>query len=346
MCTAITYKPKDSYFGRNLDLEHSYQETVTITPRNYELVFREVGVLEKHHAMIGIAYVVEDYPLYYDAVNEKGLAMAGLNFPGNACYNDIVQGMDNITPFEFIPWILGQCETVAEVRGLLNHINLINVSFSDELPVSPLHWMIADKEYAIVVEPVKDGLKVHDNPVGVLTNNPVFEYHLQNLSNYLHLSAKQPDKYFGSQIELHQCSRGVGAVGLPGDWSSASRFVRAAFVKMYSFPKHRAHTDKKQELVFEGSEQDCVNQFFHILGSVAHPKGCVEVELEKYQYTIYSCCCNQDKGIYYYTTYENREVTGIDMYQEDLSGVKLICYNLRSCGTIYIQNKQQIQDIS
>ena len=353
MCTAITYKPKDSYFGRNLDLEYSYKVTVTVTPRNYELLFRKVGMLENHYAMIGMAYVVEDYPLYYDAVNEKGLAMAGLNFPGNAYYNEEVQGMDNITPFEFIPWILGQCKTVAEARGLLKHINLVNISFSEELPLSPLHWMIADKEASIVVESVRDGLKIYENPVGVLTNNPTFEYHLHNLSNYLNLSSKQPDNCFGGQIELHRYSRGMGAIGLPGDWSSASRFVRAAFVKMHSLPMHVESEDRHKKLDSEISdtvsgvtEQACVNQFFHILDTVAPPNGCVEVGSGKWQYTIYSCCCNQEKGIYYYTTYENREVIGVDMYQEDLSGVKLISYALKPCGAFYIQNKKQTQDIS
>lgn len=324
MCTALTYQTKDHYFGRNLDLEYSYQETVTITPRNYPYSFKMAGTLDSHYAMIGMAYVVEEYPLYYDAVNEKGLGMAGLNFPGNADYKDEVQGKDNITPFEFIPWILGQCATLAEAKAILSHINLVNISFSEQLPLSPLHWMISDQNASIVVESVKDGLKIYDNPAGVLTNNPEFDYHMKNLSNYMHLSPKQPEAFFAGRLPMELYSRGMGAIGLPGDWSSMSRFVRAAYVKYNALSGD--------------SESESVNQFFHMLSYVAHPRGCVEVREGQYQITVYSCCCNMDKGIYYYTTYENRQITGVDMYKEDLNGQRLIQYPLASATQIIMQN--------
>ena len=176
MCTAITYSTKDHYFGRNLDLEYSYHEEVVVAPRNFPLLFRKCGSICSHYALIGMAFVVDDYPLYYDATNEKGLSMAGLNFPGNAHYFEERDGAVNIAPFEFVPWILGQCASVEEARQLLSRVNLININFSQVLPLSPLHWMIADQKEAIVVESVKDGLKVYDNPVGVMTNNPTFTY--------------------------------------------------------------------------------------------------------------------------------------------------------------------------
>lgn len=325
MCTAITYHTKDHYFGRNLDLEYSYQETVTITPRNYAFSFRKAGVLKQHYAMIGMAYVQENYPLYYEATNEKGLSMAGLNFPGNADYKQEVSGKDNITPYEFIPWILGQCADIPQVRGLLKHINLINTSFSPELPLSPLHWIISDRETSIVVESVKEGLKIYDNPIGILTNNPEFDYHWQNLSNYMKLSPRQPEQIFAGQVPVELYSRGMGAIGLPGDWSSSSRFVRAAYVKGYARSGD--------------TETQSVNQFFHMLSSVAHPRGCVETAENKYQITVYSCCCNVDKGIYYYTTYDNRQVIGVDMYQEALDGFALISYELVKNPAFFIQNK-------
>ena len=106
MCTAVTYKSFNNYFGRNLDYEFSYDETVTITPRNYPINFRHMGKIESHYAMIGMAFVQEGYPLYYDATNEKGLSMAGLNFPRLADYKEFCEGKDNVAPFEFILWIL------------------------------------------------------------------------------------------------------------------------------------------------------------------------------------------------------------------------------------------------
>lgn len=314
MCTAATYKTKDHYFGRTLDYEYSYQETVTITPRSYSFHFRKAGDLKHHYAMIGMAFIVDDYPLYYDATNEKGLSMAGLNFPGNAKYKAEVPGKDNITPFEFIPWILGQCATIAEAKDKLANLNLLDMNFSEQLPLSPLHWIISDRDASITVECVEEGLKVYDNPIGVLTNNPPFEMQMFNLNNYMGLSIEAPENNFAKGLELSTYSRGMGAMGLPGDLSSASRFVRAAFTKMNS--------------VSGNSESESISQFFHILGAVAQQRGCVHMGNGEYEITIYTSCCNTDKGIYYYTTYENSQITGVDMHKEDLDGNKLVAYPL------------------
>ena len=168
MCTAVTFHTSDHYFGRNLDLEYSYHETVTITPRNYSLQFRNGTVLKTHYAMIGMAMVADNYPLYYDATNEKGLSMAGLNFPGNAVFHPAKAQADNIAPFEFIPWILGQCTTIQEAEIFLKRINLTDIPFSREYPCTPLHWIIADKTSAITVESTVDGLHIMENPAAIL----------------------------------------------------------------------------------------------------------------------------------------------------------------------------------
>ena len=267
----------------------------------------------RHYAMIGIAINENNYPLYYDAANETGLAMAGLNFPGNAVYHDPKPSMHNVTPFEFIPWILGQCKTVDDARELLKNANIVNIPFSKDFPLSPLHWIIADANGCLTVESVAEGLKVYDNPVGVLTNNPPFEYHLQHLSEFLNLTPNEPENRFSNHIELAPYSRGMGALGLPGDLSSSSRFVRAAFTKLNS--------------VCQPEEQSGISQFFHILDSVAQTKGCVQAG-SKFEQTVYSSCCNTDKGIYYYTTYENRQITGVDMHKEDLNGSAFKIYPL------------------
>ncbi len=324
MCTAITYNTKDHYFGRNLDLEFSYKETVTITPRNYPFKFRKVNEINNHYAIIGMVYVADGYPLYYDAINEKGLGMAGLNFPDNANYKDEKDGMDNIAPFEFIPWILSQCANITEAKLLLKKINIANINFSAKLPASPLHWIISDKESSITVESVNNGLNIFDNPVGVLTNNPTFDIHIFNLNNYMNLSIEQPNNNFSKKLNLNAYSRGMGAMGLPGDLSSASRFVKATFTKMNSISGE--------------SESESISQFFHILNSVNQQRGCVHMGEDKYEITIYSSCCNMDKGIYYYTTYENSQITGIDMYKENLEGSELINYDLIKGQQILMQN--------
>ena len=312
MCTSITYVTKDHYFGRNFDYEISYNEEVAITPRNYSLEFRKIENLNTHYAMIGIVAGVADYPLYYDATNEKGLSMAGLNFSGYAHYNEYKEGKENVSPFEFIPYILGQCATIADAKKLLDNINLVNINFSKELPLSPLHWLLADKEKSIVIESMEDGLHVYDNPVGVLTNNPPFDYQLFNLNNYRSLTSVTPKNKFSNQIDLKAYSRGMGGIGLPGDLSSMSRFVRAAFTKLNS--------------VSGSSEEESISQFFHILGSVEQQKGLCDVGDENYEYTVYSSCCNVDKGIYYYRTYENNQITALNMFKENLDGDKIVKY--------------------
>ena len=326
MCTAVTYKTKDFYFGRTLDYEYSYKEEITITPRNYDFKFRNKNDINKHYAIIGMAYILDDYPLYYDAINEKGLGIAGLNFVGNACYYDVKSDKDNIAQFEFIPWVLSQCANVSEVRNLLKNLNITNIKFNSQLPLAQLHWLISDENESITVEAIKDGIHVYENPVGVLTNNPGFDKQLFKLNKYMHLSPKNPQNNFSKDLNLEYYSRGMGGIGLPGDLSSQSRFIRASFVKMNS--------------VSGEGERESVSQFFHILNSVDQPRGCCELDDGKYEITIYTSCCNATKGIYYYTTYNNHQITAIDMHEENLDSDKLISYKLIDNGEVRIQNKK------
>ncbi len=326
MCTAITYKTQDHYFGRNLDLERGYGEQIAVTPRNFPLIFRQMGEMKRHYAMIGMAHMEEGYPLYYEATNQKGLSMAGLNFPGNAVYFEPRPGKDNLAPFEFIPWVLGQCATLAEAKELLERVNLADIPFGLRLPLTPLHWMAADQTGAVVVEQTARGLEVYENPVEVLTNNPPFGWHMTNLCRYMGLSSAQPQSRFAPNLDLRPHSRGMGSLGLPGDYSSPSRFVRAAFVRSNSR---------------SGSgEAESVAQFFHILDGVAMPRGCVQTEGEEYEITRYSCCCNTTKGIYYYTTYANSGITAVEMHREDPEGDRVVCYPLLEKQQVEWQNRK------
>lgn len=313
MCTASNYITDNHYFGRNFDYEISYNERVTVTPRNYELKFRKIDDIKTHYAMIGMAAGIDEYPLYYDACNEKGLAIAGLNFAGNAVYREFEEDMVNITPFELIPYLLGTCSNVSEAREALGKINLVNINFADELPLSPLHWMISDEVEAIVVEPLAEGLKVYNNPVGVLTNNPPFDKQLFYLNNYRGLSNKNPENTFG--VDLEEYSRGMGAIGLPGDLSSASRFAKVAFTRANSYS--------------DNDEASSVGQFFHILGSVEQQNGCTFIDdPDLYEYTIYTSCYNTNRAILYYRTYHNSQITAVDLNRENLDSSDLINYKL------------------
>ena len=328
MCTAVTYQTKDFYFGRTLDYEHGFGEELLLMPRGYPLVFRHCGLPARRYAVLGMGCVVDGYPLYFDAFNEKGLAMAGLNFVGFAHYEAPVTGRDNVAQFELIPWILSQCESLADARELLSRVNITGDDFRPDIPAAQLHWLVADKDGALTVEATKAGLQLHENPVGVLTNNPTFDAQMLHLANFMHLSAKQAENRF-TVVPLEPYSRGMGAIGLPGDLSSQSRFVRAAFSKLNS--------------VSGTTEEESVSQFFHILGTVEQINGCCDLGNGQYEKTIYTSCCNTARGIYYYKTYENHRIYAVDMHSEDLDGKALLRWSLQRQKTIKKQNEKALR---
>ena len=324
MCTAATYKTKAFYFGRTLDYEFSYGDEVVVIPRGYRLHFRRMPDIARHYALIGMACVMDGSPLYYDAANEKGLCMAGLNFVGNTAFNEPVEGRDNIAQFELINWVLAQCAGVDEARQLISRLNLTGEAFREDLPAAQLHWLLADRTGAITVEALPGGLRVYDNPVGVLTNNPPFDQQLFGLNSYMALTPKEPENRFSQALDLQPYSRGMGALGLPGDLSSTSRFVRAAFTRLNS---------KSGD-----TEEESVNQFFHILGAVEQVRGCDELPNGAYEITLYTSCCNADKGVYYYTTYDNHQISAVDMHRENLDGNEIVRYAVQPGERIFLRN--------
>lgn len=325
MCTSIAMKTNDFYFGRTMDLESNFNECVVFTPRNYPFNFRKAGSLRRHYAMLGMASIVDGVPLYAEAVNEKGLCMAGLNFPDNAYYPpEEKTDCSNISPFELIYWLLGKCASVSEAKELLASTHLIDIPFSGTLPLTPLHWHIADRESSIVLEATKEGMNVFDNPMGVLTNNPSFPFQMTNTCQYLNLTAKNPENCFTSDMDLKPYGWGLGSFGLPGDFSPSSRFVKASYLSLNS--------------ICEKDEASSVTQFFHLLDSVSMVKGSVIADKDVYELTIYSCCVNADKGIYYYKTYTNNQLTAIHMNHENLNGCNLKRFPLRTSQQIAWMN--------
>ncbi len=321
MCTAITIFENVNLFGRTLDWFHSFDEQVIITPQNYNLSFVDCGDMSKHYAIIGMGIERRGYPLYFDAFNEKGLSVAGLNFADNAVYGKTVENLKNIASYEFIPWILGQCSSVAEAAALVKKTNITDTSFGDDLPSSPLHWIIADGKSSITVEPLLDGIKIYENKIGVLTNNPPFDFHMENIKKYMALSPEQPKNAFSKGFPLKPNSFGFGALGLPGDFSSQSRFVRAAFIK------------ENAEL----SEEDKIYEFFKVLSSVSLVKGCVLSGGER-EYTVYSSCHDIGGGIYYYNVYGSNQINAVSIKNADTKSAKLLVYETENAFKINFLN--------
>lgn len=323
MCTALTFKQKNAYFGRTLDLEYHYSEEIVITPSGYNLRAGQRNGFKTNFSIIGIATVKDGYPLYYDAINECGLAMAGLNFVGNAKFMKAENGHQNIGQYELIPFILGNSRSVSEALNTLKSVRLIDTPYDKSTPVSELHYILTDGDITFAVEPTEHGFDIYDDPFGVLTNNPPFPYHRYNLSTYMNLTASKAENRFSDKFELRAESRGAGAFGLPGDLSSPSRFVRAAFAVSNAAVKD--------------TETEAVGQVFHILDFVSQTEGLVRLEggLER---TQYAACANLNTGTYYYKTYDNSQICAVRLSDEAKSSADLTRFPLKFTQDIFYFN--------
>lgn len=317
MCTAVVCQ---RLFGRTLDLEFSYGEQVVILPRRFPLPFRFQPPLPCHYAMVGMAHISQGQPLFYDAVNEHGLAAAALNFPHSAVYLPSKNGAANLAPFELMGWVLSQCTCAKQARQLLEQVTVVKADFSPDLPSTPLHWMVTDGASCFVAEPTAEGLRLYDDPVGVLTNEPPFPMQLDRLRDYLALSAAPPVNRFAPHLPLTPYSRGMGGLGLPGDWSSPSRFVRAAFAAHNSSPPVDA------------------TRFFRLMSCVEVPRGCVRLENGAEVRSVYTSCCDLERKVYHYVTEENRRISAVELFRSDLNGNTLTCFDLTSGQQIFTQN--------
>ena len=322
MCTSIAMQQGGGTFGRNLDLECSFGEQVVVMPRQFPLQFRRQQPLPRHLAMVGMAHVAEGIPLYAEAVNEAGLYMAGLYFPENAWYPpQVPEGFDAVAPYELIPWVLGQCKTLTQAKELLKGFRPLGIPFSEKLPLAPLHWHLADGTGTAVLEATREGVHLYDDPIGVLTNNPPFPFHQMNLRQYRALSARPLENHLAPGVDLKPFGQGFGGMGLPGDASPASRYVRAAFYKFHS-PD-------------EGGALDRVTQFFHLLEGAAMVKGSVITPAGKQDRTVYSSCWRD--GVYYYKTYTNSRITAVRLGDSGLDDDRLRIYPLRTQPDVYYE---------
>ncbi len=312
MCTSVFDNKYGHYFGRTLDFDFSYGEEVVKTKKSAELSFIYEGKMDSRFAFIGMAHKAkrkdddEEIPLYYDGMNESGLCIAALNFPKYAVYNEKKDKCRNLASFELIPYVLANCGNVDCVKKLLSGANITSDAFSGKYPPAPLHWMIADRECSIVVEQTARGFDIYENTVGVMTNPPTFDYHMMRLSDHVALTPKTPENNLCPNVELPHYSRGLGAVGLPGDFSSSSRFIRAVFVKDHTLLPSKALFDSKKE----SAELD---RFLQILSAVSVPLGCIITEEDKPVCTVYTSVCDMDSLSYHYFTYTDRELKTVQL---------------------------------
>lgn len=300
MCTAIRFNSR--FFGRTMDFEHSFGEELIATPRGRI----RIGESQNRYAFMGIGVKNGHTPLYFDGVNEWGLGAAALNFPHRAVYHTPRNGEVGVSSAHVIAMTLGLCRSVSEAREMMRRISVTPEGADETTPPTPLHWIIADPIESVVVESVADGLRVYDNPVGILTNSPDFPYHLTRLADFSALSVRNPEGY---PTYAPPYSRGMGGIGLPGDFSSASRFVRADFVR------HASITD--------GAD---VSRIFHILAAVSIPHGCVVTDEGRAVSTLYTVCVDLERPTYYLTTSSCRSIREIALSDEMISGDEILSF--------------------
>ena len=304
MCTSLSIPTHDGrhLFGRTLDLDAHFGEVVTLTPRRYPFSFRDCYPLTRHYALLGMATTVDGYPLYAEAMNEKGVCMAGLRFAKSAVYAPApCEGRVNLAPWELIPYLLSTCATLYEVRNALEDISIWDKPFSDTVGTAPLHWHVVDADPdhgGLILEITSAGMRIYPDEAGVLANEPPYPDQLNRLSSLPYLRGD--------------------AVGLPGDYSSPSRFLRAATLRRWWMERGRTCTGEA-----EGGGDFPLSQFFTVLGAVSPTAGAVMTPAGGCHRTLYTCCMDTGKGIYYYRTEGEAAVSSVSFEGLDLNGERL-----------------------
>ncbi|MBE6532253.1 MAG: linear amide C-N hydrolase [Ruminococcaceae bacterium] len=338
MCTAISLM---GLAGRTLDLECSFGEEVAVTPVGFRRKFIFEGERQSHHALIGVAHIHNGTPLYYDAMSDAGLYMAALNFPKCAVYQEHREGKINLASAELIPYILGECANLSTALAKLREVNITPDGVMG-LPVTELHWFLTDGSRSIVIEPMANGVEITENPHEVLANSPNIAYHMTKMADFSSLSPTNPKILEKNTQRFPLYSRGMGALGLPGDYSSSSRFIRAAFLvknikEFGTINPQNNENNSNNENIFtqisdkikinannspqktENAEYGKISAFFHLADSLAVPYGAVLTDEGRAVYTVYTSCADLSRRIYYLTTYHCRTPRMIALTEENSS---------------------------
>jgi len=313
MCTGIRFSDGSGnlYLARNLDWTSGYGERVVVTPTGFTPKSPFGAVPSIRHATIGMGIVEEDTPLYFDCGNDAGLAVAGLNFPGYAQYaTGPVEGATNVAAYEFPLWVASQFSTVDEVEKALENVAIVDKPINEKYPSSLLHWIIGDADRAIVVEYTADGMHVFDDDVDVLANQPGFGWHHENLRNYLNTEPDFPEQTVLGRAKLAPFGSGSHMRGIPGDYYSPSRFVRAAYVNEH-YPT-------------KSTEEENVSRAFHTLQQVAMVDGCAAMGDGEFEKTIYTGLFSSATGTYYWNTYDDPAVRSVRLADHAPDGAELV----------------------
>lgn len=313
MCTGVRFSDDkgNMYFGRNLDWSTGYGQKVVVTPRGYKYKSAFLWEMANSPALIGMGIVVENMPLYFDCANEHGLAIAGLNFPGYAAYEkDAVKDRTNVAAYEFPLWVALNFKTVAEVKRALANVAIVAKPVNPQYPVSELHWLIGDGKQSIVVEYTAAGMEIYDNVVDILTNQPGYGWHKENLRNYMNLFPQMPKEVKWREASMVPFGSGSLMRGIPGGFYSTDRFVRVAYLNTH-YP-------------VQVDEASNVSRLFHTLAGVAMIDGGAQMGDGAYEKTVYTGGYSAATKTYYYNTYEDPAIKSVAMKDHDLDSAELM----------------------
>jgi choloylglycine hydrolase len=334
-CTGIRIQPKDGSVicARTLEFGLDFHSNVVVIPRHLELLGTAPGDKpglrwrSKYGAAGANAF---DVPIIADGLNEKGLAVGIFYLPGYAKYQE-VNAKDlskTLAAWELPLLLLTTCSNVQEAVAAARDVCVGNTLQKDLGFVPPFHFVIHDTAARCVVLEYIDGeLKVHDNPLGVLTNSPTFDWHLTNLSNYINLTAGNVPPMELSGLKISGFGQGTGMLGLPGDFTPPSRFVRAVAFSHSALPVETAR---------EG-----ILQAFHILNQFDIPKGAArESEHGKLttDYTLWTSASDLKNARYYFHTFDSRRIRMVDLKQMDLDA--------KDIKTVSMHQEETIEDLS
>lgn len=312
MCTSITFKTDDhvNMLARTMDFALLLAPVMTVIPRNFswQSIYERVSP-EPQFAFAGLSrsFDGENY-VFADGINEAGLACAVLYFPGYASYtNSVAEGKDNLAPHEVVQWILTSFNNLDAVKTAVMNVNLVETPLPFLGTTPPLHWIVTDESGAsIVIEPLEDGIKVYDNPIGVMTNSPDFNWHLTNIRNYIGIRPKQLDDITVNGVTFKPFGQAAGTFGLPGDFTPPARFIRTVF-----------NRNAMRKIT---GEEEAIKAVYHILANVDIPRGSVITAQDSYDFTQHTSCMVCQSRTYYFKTYDNNQLNKLELMKENLDG--------------------------
>ena len=310
MCTAISLRSLqwETFFGRTMDFSYPIEPELYIIPRNYQ--WHSLATAEKNidrYSFIGIGQETDGMLGFFDGVNEHGFAAATLYFEGYADYELPVGNKEPVASLDFLHYLLGRCSAVEDLKPLLQNVRIVGVPDPVTQKAAPLHWIATDRSgKCVVIEQMKNGIEVLDNPIGVMANSPDFQWHMTNLRNYMDVSTTQEKQVNWGNVSLTPFGQGAGTVHLPGGFTSPERFVRTAFLKTnVSLPDNRA---------------DTIMTCFHLMNSVFIPKGIVVTDRGADDYTKYVAFMNTNTCEYYFKTYGNNQIFTASLWNYNIHG--------------------------